>query len=425
MSLDDPARFRQRFRDELDRLDDADIADADKDAIHDFIRARDGGLAVSSLEQYCKQLRIVAGFSETPISDLDLDGARDLFFEIRHNDGCAHSTSRNRQRVLRIFLEHHAGEWAEQLEVMPVEKTTVDADDMLSSDDIATLVAAANNQRDIALIEFLADSGARRTLTVSLRNKDVDLEGETATYRPNADAIGLKGAEIKDYPLIDSVAAMRSYKRFTHPCPDDPEAPFFHKLENFEDGDRGINPDHLHNHLGRIARRTDLEKPCNPHNFRHSAVTRMVREGYTREEIEHRVHWKLNTDMWETYVHIDAERFNRDIFRKAGVAHQDDDDAHTRERHPCGVCREPLAPHHEYCPVCGEPATKETRELQKSATKSAAKGLAELSAAERRAFVADMLGRIQDDGSLLGTHESPSSSSESASESSTSSSSRR
>ena len=83
MGLDDPARFRQRFRDELDRLDDADIADADKDAIHDFIRARDDGLAVSSLEQYCKQLRLAAGFSETPISEIDLDGARDLFFEIR------------------------------------------------------------------------------------------------------------------------------------------------------------------------------------------------------------------------------------------------------------------------------------------------------------------------------------------------------
>ena len=124
---------------------------------------------------------------------------------------------------------------------------------------------------------------------------------------------------------------------------------------------------------------------------------------------------------------VDAERFNRDIFRKAGVAHQDDDDAHTRERHPCGVCREPLAPHHEYCPVCGNPATKETRELQQSATTSAADGLSELSAAERRAFIADMLGHIQDDGSLLGIHDTPASpsSSESSSGSSTSSSSRR
>lgn len=410
MATDDPARFREKFRQEMERLDEDDaIADADREAIREYVRARDGGLAISSLLQYTKQLRAGAGYADEPIIEMELEDARDLFFDLRHHSGWAEATVSNTQRVLRMFWEHQCGGWAKQLEVMSPSESSVSPEDMLSSDDVATLIDACNNQRDIALIEFLADTGARRTLTASLRIKDVDVESEPATYRPNDEALGLKGADITDYPLIDSTAALRSYKRFTHPCPDDPDAPFFHKLQDYEDGDRGLAPDHIYNHLQRIARRTELEKPCNPHNFRHSAITRMAREGYTREEIEHRVHWSLNTDMWATYVHISAEQFNSDIFQKAGLV--DDEDEQTPERHPCGVCREPLAPHHEYCPVCGTPATPETRELQSEATSSTGSGLAQLNEAERREFVADMLTEIHEDPSILGHQDSPSSSS--------------
>lgn len=101
----------------------------------------------------------------------------------------------------------------------------------------------------------------------------------------------------------------------------------------------------------------------------------MVREGYSREQIEHRVHWALDTDVWERYVHITAEEHNDDIFAAVGIG--DAEDGPDRERVPCGNCRQPVAPHHEYCPTCGTAATPERRSMVDTAEELAIDDLAD------------------------------------------------
>jgi integrase/recombinase XerD len=181
-------------------------------------------------------------------------------------------------------------------------------------------------------------------VALSLRVGDVDVN-EPATYTPNSDALGLKGAPITEFPLIDSVAPLRTYLRGAHPRPNDPGVALFHKLKpsraadgdsRWGDDDGGLRANAARQQLVRIADRADVETHVTPHAFRHVAITRMAREGYSRSQIEHRVHWTLDTDMREICEHITNEQHNEDIFRQAGIIERDEGPDRVRKK--CGTC---------------------------------------------------------------------------------------
>ncbi|MFC6825619.1 tyrosine-type recombinase/integrase [Halopelagius fulvigenes] len=372
-SLTDYAGYGRKFRKELDKLDHH--TDADRPHVKRWLNSLDGNVTEGTMGEYLRQLRIASKRLDCPLVELTEDRMDAYKFEMRHErqggDGLSDFTVKQRQFVIRRFLQFVNSDldgldWADDYELVKPDSKTISADDMLTQEDIRKLTEGAQNLRDIAVIEFLADTGARLSLMGSLRVGDVDLDTEQATYTPNDEARGLKGAPITEYPLIDSKASLRTYLRNTHPRPDVDEAAFFHKLSEtrrtWREDDGAVSPNTIRRQLRRAAEHGGVDKPVNPHNFRHSAVTRMAREGYTRSQIEHRVHWTIDTDMWETYEHIASEQHNSDIFAQAGVIDPEDRDGPSRERHPCGNCHETLAPHHEFCPRCGEPATPERRE---------------------------------------------------------------
>lgn len=339
------------------------VHDRDRDALEAWLRRKDGQVAVSSLKTYLRRVRVGSERSPRPLVELDEEGWHDYVFALRHDHGLADSTIQSYENAILMYLDDMTSlEWPSR-----VERTTVDdegptVDEILTPKDVQALVEQARHQRDVALIEFLADTGARLTLTLSLRVQDLSLAGDTPTYRPNPDAVGLKGATITDYPLIDSAAPLRSYLRAAHPRPNDTDVAVFHKLkphgrtddERWSD-DGGLVANAARQQLKRIADRAGVDKPVHPHAFRHAAITRMVREGYSRSQIEHRVHWRLDTDMWEIYEHISSSEHNEDIFREAGIL--EDDQGPDRVRKNCGTCQAALAPHHDWCPNCGQPAS--------------------------------------------------------------------
>jgi integrase len=414
----DPRDFRRRLERQRDLLDAADIDDRDRDAIERFARRKDGSVSVSTLKTYLRRLRRAAEWADTPFVEMDRDDFEAFVFDLRHDPdrgrgggGLSDATCKSYEDVCCQFLERECGrEWAADIDRTTVETTSVDATAMLAADDIAALREAARHQRDVALVDFLADTGARITLVCSLRVQDVSLDGDRATYSLHTDALGLKGAPRGPFPIIDSAATLRAYLRDTHPRPTEPNAALFHRLRRFdadvEADDGACDPSALRNHLVRLGDRADVEKPTNPHNFRHSAITRMVREGYSREQIEHRVHWALDTDVWERYVHIEAAEHNEDIFAAAGIGDVDDDGPN-QQRHPCGNCRQPVAPHHDYCPTCGTAATPERRAVIDAGKESAIDtlDLGDLDAATRRALVVALRAIREDNRRPVDSHD--------------------
>lgn len=407
MPTDDFSNMHRRYDNALDRLDESDgVHPADYDAIRSWLQARDGDLAVSSLAQYCSRLRTLSEYSDIPLVDLDVDAVRTLFFQLRRNESVGRSgtpspqTVYNFQCALHKFATDRGADWVSDFEASRPDSQakTVDETDMLSQEDIAALVDTTTRPRNTALVEFLADTGARLTLMGSLRVCDVDLDGERATYRPNPNAVGLKGADIKPYPIIDAKASLRSYLRHSHPRPDKDEVALFHKFRMYDGEDGSLSPGRVHSLLSDLGDEAGIDKPTNPHNFRHSAITRMWREGYDKQEIQHRVQWSIDTNMWDRYVHVTAKEMNEQIFAEAGVV--EESDALSQRRDRCGNCREVVAPHTHYCPNCGEPLSPDARDEFADANADIAQGMADVRddrRRQKRAKTAEELNRSHRD----------------------------
>lgn len=371
MVVDDPQNFEGGLANARRRLSNSSsVHEQDRGVIRQWLQRKDGSIAVSSLKTYLRRVRVASERSDVALVELGEPDYHDLVFGLRHDHDLSDATVRSYENALCVFLQdmRDDADWVEDIERTRVDTDGPDVEAMLTVEDIQQLTTAARSQRDVAFIEFLADTGARLSLALSLRVGDVTFGEDRAFYTPNREALGLKGAEIQQYPLIDSVAALRGYLRGAHPRPDEDDVALFHKLKpasrgddsRWGDDDGGLRTTGVTQHLKRIGDRADVEKPVNPHAFRHAAITRMVREGYSRSQIEHRVHWTLDTDMWEIYEHITGEEHNDDIFEAAGVVTADD--GPDAERKACGQCQHPLAPHHEYCPQCGTAATPEARD---------------------------------------------------------------
>jgi len=373
----DPQDFAGGLARQRDLLEDSDaVPGIDRKAIQRWLRKKDGTLETSSLKTYLRRVRVASERAEIPLLEMGEDDYHELIFSLRHDYDLADSTVYSYENAVLLFIDDMSSkevEWPDDVERTSVDRSTLNVDDVLTPADIQVLTTTARHQRDVAFIEFLADTGARLSLALSLRVRDVDLS-DPPTYQPYSEARGLKGAPITEYPLIDSAAPIRSYLRTAHPRPDDPDAALFHKLKPHSresDGERwtddgGVVANAARQQLKRIADRADVDKPVKPHAFRHAAITRMVREGYSRSQIEHRVHWTLDTDMWEIYEHITGEEHTEDIFRSAGLL--EDDEGPDRVRKSCGNCNQALAPHHEFCPNCGRPASPGAEDTVDDAT---------------------------------------------------------
>jgi integrase len=413
----DPQDFAGGLERQRRLLDDSDtVHDQDREQIRRWLRKKDGTLETSSLKTYLRRARVASERAEKPLIKMDEDDYHDLVFALRHEYDLADSTVYSYENAVLLYIDDMTPddvEWPGDVDRTSVDRNSLNVDDVLTPADIQELTTTARHQRDVAFIEFLADTGARLSLALSLRVRDVNLT-DPPTYQPNAEAEGLKGAPITEYPLIDSAAAIRSYLRTAHPRPNNPDAALFHKLkphsrESGEDrwsDDGGVVANAARQQLKRIADRADLEKPVKPHAFRHAAITRMVREGYSRSQIEHRVHWTLDTDMWETYEHITGEEHTEDIFRSAGLL--EDDDGPDRVRKACGNCGESLAPRHEFCPNCGRPASPGAAETVEDATDTVLDSIVnETNPATRRELRA-LLAEIEERPDTARDHDDPS-----------------
>ena len=330
-----------QFTNQLSRLEDADIDEADRKAIRSFIRNQDvqRGLAASTLVNNLSHLRLSAERSDIPLTEMDREDVDGLLFQYKHNRGYSEGTLRNYRKAFRKFFRYLEQEWAESIEIGAVPKREVDADKVLSKEDLTAMRDAARNPRDKALIEMLVDTGLRIGALGTLRVGDVEIGHRAGVITLNEEASGRKGASGK-LPLTYSKPYVANWLD-VHPRSDDPEAPLFLTFKREDDeqyGDGSLTYYQLQRRLKRLADDAGVDRgKVNPHNFRKTAITRWIRQGFSEQEIKHRATWVKDSRQFETYSQGTDEEMNQQILAKMGLAEQDDD--HAPELSKCPQCQ--------------------------------------------------------------------------------------
>lgn len=401
--VNDTGNITGKLKRRREQVEEADIPEVDREAILGFFRFRRAeGKARNTLITDLSTLRNASERAEVPITDMGQGDMQDLLARLvaPESEG-GYGLTRggggiyNYKRALRVFFRWLDGRdeygdfpfW-ESVETPTQEIETQPPEERLTWDDVQALKAAAargrNGARDRALIGMLAE-GHRVTAIAQLRVGDVNPFGDDPTFTLNdATEDGYKDMESVERTLLYCAADLRGWIGQAHPDnghPDGPRpgAPLW-PIQTY-DLDRhtecALSNDGVESVLERAADRAGIDKPVNPHTFRHAFHTQLANDpDVDPRDQKHLGGWG-DLRMIDHYDESTAGEKNHALRVGLGLTSDEPDGANTTpDPHPCWNCSVQLTTE-DYCPSCGEPQSASVRIMRRKARSEVREGLPE------------------------------------------------
>lgn len=189
--------------------------------------------------------------------------------------------------------------------------------ELLSEEDIIKLLEHTLNNRDKAFIATLYESGARIGELLPLKIKDVEFDKFGA--RITLPMEGKTGS--RKIPVIACAPALSAWLN-DHPRRTDKNAPLFCGIWSKK---KGLPVDYrtIYNMLQDTFRRAGIDKPCNPHQFRHSRATRLALE-LTEAQLCYYMGWVIGSKEARTYVSLSGRDTENAILQMYGLTKKED-----------------------------------------------------------------------------------------------------
>jgi integrase len=184
---------------------------------------------------------------------------------------------------------------------------TVRETDLLKDVDVVRLLEHCWHPRDIAVIMLLWHSGIRAGELLRMRIKDVAWEEHDGRLFATVSVTGKTGQ--RDVFVEPTCAEPLKAWLELHPGRGDTDALVW--VSKFH-GTRPIGYSGLRWFLKRLMKRAGLDKPSNPHLFRHTAASRDA-EQLREPEMCRKFGWTLGSHMPRTYVHLNNNRLKEQI----------------------------------------------------------------------------------------------------------------
>ena len=220
---------------------------------------------------------------------------------------------------------------------------------VLTEDEIASMINAAENPRDKAFIAVLAEGGFRigEILPAKIRDVVFDEKGAKISVR------GKTGPRI--VRLITSVPLLSQWLA-SHPRKQDQEAPLW--ISSYG---QTISYQQIVKHIKKYAKKAGIQKRIYPHLFRHSAATRDS-SFLTDRELTLKYGWSGSSRMPAFYSHISTEQLDEKLIQLYSGKPVETKPKFVLVKCPrCGADNTPGA---NYCTKCGSPLNPE--EIAKS-----------------------------------------------------------
>jgi integrase len=229
------------------------------------------------------------------------------------------------------------------------DKKRLSRHDLLTPDDVEALIAHSSNPRDRALIAVLWETGGRiaeignlqlKHLTKHQHGYTIEVNGKTGTRSPL---------------IIDSAPYLTAWLN-QHPFADNGEHPvwvhYHHSTTPLH-----LKYDTLRNLLQRAFQRAGINKPWNPHAFRHARATWLLAKGiFTEQQAKMYFGWSPNSEQLATYAHLVDGDANIALLRERHLAPH----TPTEDRTPtaCRTCGALNPARTVVCPSCGTVASQ-------------------------------------------------------------------
>jgi len=317
--------------------------------------------AISTVQAYLRSMRKVAVRAIPDLCSLDPSEFNDAM-DAMHTGENPHVKEGGLSRRTLAIAQSAARTFVWYFDIASPAEITVyseqlqsghDDGEVFSRRDVQALRQHVEGPRNRALLELLLNTGQRISAIQGLRIRDIDLEH--GTFSLNTEREGLKGAarRVNRRPLLGAQPALADWLD-AHPLAGDPEAYLFvgDPDHHFTKLDQPLCQGTIRRMLETTAERANVDKPVNPHSFRHFWTTTMKQDyGLNDEEIKLLLgHGRDGNGVNTVYNHSKVSELLSNVEEKL----QGIDERSTKPLTPdcCGSCGEELDAHWQCCPVC-------------------------------------------------------------------------
>ncbi|MFH1376237.1 MAG: tyrosine-type recombinase/integrase [Candidatus Woesearchaeota archaeon] len=258
-------------------------------------------LSLQTHLSYMKTIRLLGLFTNKDYKEIGMEDV-DKYVMYYIDRGSTHGTLNTLRKCVKVFFRWLGKpEIDDGLKIEPMLIKRNRTSDLLTSEDIKTLVGACKNLRDKVIIQLLYDSGMRVGELLNLRIKDINFDD----YGAEIELKGKTGE--RKIRVVDSVSILLQFIN-QHPFKNDREHCLFYCFGSKKFGSPLERPS-IHSLLREVKDRTGIEKPTNPHNFRHSHLDYLGKCGFNERDIMMRAGWKT-PDMAKVYLHYGEDHTN-------------------------------------------------------------------------------------------------------------------
>jgi site-specific recombinase XerD len=232
-----------------------------------------------------------------------------------------------------------------------IETHELESRDILSRDDLQTLLKACNSELESALVYTLWECGARSSEFLKLTISDLEDKGNFYLLHLHTAKIRSYSAtpKVRKFPLVESVSYLRAYLN-KHPMRNNPNSPLWVSSSMNHLGE-ALSDRGLRFIIKSIGKRANLGKRIWVHQFRHSAATRMAPK-LALPIMNDIMGWSKTSRMHATYVQLDGETASGAVLElyDMGVPVTKPKPV---EMMPCPVCKAQNQPGNIMCSTCG------------------------------------------------------------------------
>jgi site-specific recombinase XerD len=221
--------------------------------------------------------------------------------------------------------------------------------DLLTIEDAKEIANNTNNARDRCLCLMLYESGARISELLELKNRDFEFEkGEGRYIHVTLPDNGKTGA--RTILLVASYPAILNWKKY-HPKKNDKQAYFFCGLSSNNKGER-LQYRHVNDLLKEAGEKAGIDKPLNPHHFRHSRATELAKK-LTEAQLCNFMGWVIGSREAATYVHLSGRDTDTQILQMYGLKQNEEKEIERFKPINCPRCETINDPAAKFCNSCG------------------------------------------------------------------------
>lgn len=344
------------FEKRLDRTmvtieESEEILERNKELIHDYKQDQVlNGLSPATLLRNTQRLKIVAQEAEKPYDEMDKSDVKDLIVWV-HDQDYTEETVDTYKTVIKSFWSwlKDAGRDESPVEVKWIQLSNGSGNgdtlpkDLLTKEDVENQANAAKNPRDKAFIYLLYESGARIGELIDLTVGDI----EDRKHGKKITIDGKTGA--RRLPLVESVPHLNNWLN-KHPNPEK-DAPLWCKIQQGS-GDDQLGYRYIREKiLKKNMDRADIEKPSNPHHYRHSRASFLANE-MTEAQLCEWFGWVQGSDVPSKYVHLSGRDIDNAYDQLHGL-YEPDEEEQTPDVVKCPRCQELNEPNAAFCMRCG------------------------------------------------------------------------